>query len=287
LKIKTETVISLADVEVAELLKEVQGRGYYVAKTPLAKSGQVFASDLKRLNGRRYKFAVVSDSHIGSRQQQLSYLWDFYRICGRRGISTIFHCGDLVEGSGRVYRGQEYDIFCNGADAQTKYVVAHYPKIRGVKTKVISGNHCMSFQSDAGYNIVQAICNQRSDMEYLGDYLAYVTVDNIKIALMHGHGGGSYARSYRLQKVVEQFSSENKPHFLFMGHYHSNTILSGYRNVEAVLMPCFQAQTDFETTRGLNPVVAGLIVEIQTDDSGLAKVKYEMIPYYRFKKNDF
>jgi predicted phosphodiesterase len=285
--LKTKEVMKLADVKVEELLKEVQGRGYYIAKTPIANSGQTFKGDLKRWSGRKYRFGVVSDTHLCSRQQQISALTDFYHICGRQKIDTIFHAGDLVEGNGRLYRGQEYDIFAHGADAQTKYVVDHYPKVEGIQTQVISGNHCMSFVSDTGYNIVQAICKERADMTYLGDYLAYVMVDTVKIALMHGHSGGSYARSYKLQKIVEQFSSENKPNFLFLGHFHSSVILSGYRNVEAILMPCFQAQTDFETTRGLNPTVAGLIVEIQTDDSGLAKVRYEWFPVFVPKKNDF
>lgn len=72
-----------------------------------------------------------------------------------------------------------------------------------------------------------------------------------------------------------------------MGHFHVPNIIPGYRNVEVVQMSCFQAQTPYMTGKGLQPHVAGLIVEIQTDDSGLAKVKYEWIPFYRVRKNDF
>jgi hypothetical protein len=74
---------------------------------------------------------------------------------------------------------------------------------------------------------------------------------------------------------------------LFLGHYHVPNITPGYRNIEAVQMSAFQSQTPYMATRGLMPFVAGLIVQIQTDDMGLAKIGYEWIPFYVRKKNDF
>jgi predicted phosphodiesterase len=286
MKTKEERIISLTDVEVGELLKEVQGRGYYIAKAPLTKSGQVFKGDLKRWSGNKFKFGVVADTHLCSRYQQLTSLWDFYRLCGRRKIDTVFHCGDLVDGE-KIYRGQEYELFVHGADGQTEYAVEHYPRVNGVTTRLIAGNHDCSFLSTSGYNVCAAVAKQRNDMTYLGDYLAFVDIENVRVALMHGHGGVAYARSYKIQKVCEQLSPEHKPNMLFLGHYHVPNITPGYRNIEAVQMSAFQSQTPYMATRGLMPFVAGLIVEIQTDEIGLAKVSYEWIPFYVRKKNDF
>ena len=278
--------MSLNETELSELLGEIQNRGYYVAKTPLTQAGQTFKGDLKRWAGRKYKWGVVADTHLCSRYQQLSALWDFYRICKQRQIDTVFHCGDIVDGE-RIYRGQEYELFVHGADGQTEYAIGHYPKIKGIRTRVISGNHDASFLATSGYNVAKAVCKDREDMTYLGDYLCFVNVDILKLALMHGHGGVPYARSYRIQKVCEQLSSENKPHFLFLGHYHVPNITPGYRNIEAVQMGCFQSQTPYMATRGLAPHISGLIVDAQVDENGLAKVKYEWIPFYIPKKNDF
>ena len=279
MKAKDEKPISLTDVEVGELIREVQGRGYYIAKTPVVNSGQTFKGDLKRFRGTTYKFGVVSDSHLCSRYQQLTYLWDFYRILAKRHIDTCFHCGDLVDGEG-VYRTQVYETFVHGADGQTEYAIANYPKVKGVQTHIISGNHDLSFM-DKGFNVVQAVCKERADMTYLGDYLAYVTIDSIRIALMHGFGAGTtYARSYRLQKYIEAFQTDMKPNMLFLGHFHNANILSGYRNVEGILMPCLgQSQSPFLARLALFPHLAGLIVEITTDPKGLARVKYEWIHF--------
>jgi len=284
--VKEEKVQSLADVEVRELLKEVQGRGYYIAKAPLTKSGQIFKGDLTKRRGNRFRFGVVSDTHLCSRYQQLSALWDFYRLCKRRKIEVVFHCGDLTDGE-KIYRGHEYELFVHGADGQTDYTVAHYPRIEGIRTEVIAGNHDCSFLATAGYNVAAAICRQREDMTYLGDYLAFVDVENIRIALMHGHGGVAYARSYKVQRICEQLSPEHKPNLLLLGHFHVPNITPGYRNIEAVQMSCFQAQTPYEATRGLMPWIAGLIVELRTDEGGLAAITYEWIPFYVPKKNDF
>jgi len=104
---------------------------------------------------------------------------------------------------------------------------------------------------------------------------------------MHGAGGASYARSYKLQKIIEQLAPEQKPHMLFLGHYHIQAHIPAYRNVEGYLIGCFQAQTPFLTRLGLQPTIGGLIVEVITDETGIKSVKTEWIPFYVQKKNDF
>lgn len=283
---KEEKLVSLNGLTVEELLEEVQSRGYYVAKTPTARRGQTFKGDLKRWAGKKHRFGVLSCSHLGSRYQQLTHLNTFYSICARRRINTIFHCGDVVDGE-KMYRGQEYEIFAHGADAQREYAVEHYPKRKGVETLVISGNHDQSFIKHAGYNVVEAVCRQREDMRFLGDDYALFVVGKLRLGIMHGRGGVAYARSYKLQKIIEQLSPEMKPNLLFLGHYHVPAHIPGYRNIEGIQMGAFQAQTPYLVAKGLFPHVSGLIVTVQEDDVGLAKVVYEWIPFYRTIKDDF
>jgi len=270
----------------AQLIEELKTRGYFVSKVPPAVSGKTFKFDLTKLKGNTYQFAVISCTQIGSKYQQLTHLHSFYKLCKKRGIELVLHCGDLVDGS-KVYKGQEYELFLHGADAQREYVVENYPKIEGIKTKVILGNHDESFWKTDGYNIVKAICEEREDMEYLGDYLAFVQLAGLKIALMHSAGGVPYARSYKLQKICEQFSPEVKPNALFVGHWHIQCHIPHYRNIEAFSMGAFQSQTPFLTRLGLSPDMGGLICEVRTDSSGLLGIKTEWIPFYVPVKNDF
>lgn len=276
----------LKDVKISDLLTEIQTRGFFVTKRPETESGISIDTDMKRWRGDKFKFGVVSDTHLGSRYQQLTSLHEFYRLCQRKKIDTVFHCGDVVDGES-MYRGQDYEIFVHGADAQLDYAVSNYPKVKGITTKVISGNHDQSFIKTAGFNIVKAIAEKRDDMEFIGDDLAFVNIGNVKVALMHGRSGVSYARSYKSQKIVEQMSSENKPNFLFLGHYHVTNHIPAYRNVETVQMPCFQAQTPYLVAKGLAPNVGALIVEVQPDEIGIASVRYEWIHFYVHKEDDF
>ena len=86
-------VPTLDDVKTDELLHEVQGRGYTVTKRQLT-TGQTSKIDLSRWGGKKYRFGVVSDTHLGSRYQQLTALNQFYSILARRRIKDVFHCGD-------------------------------------------------------------------------------------------------------------------------------------------------------------------------------------------------
>lgn len=284
-KVKEEK--TLADFKVEELLAEVHGRGYLATKMQ-ATSGKTFsvASELARFSGKSIRFGVVSDTHLCSRYQQLHHLNAFYSLCARRRIKLVLHCGDVFAGF-KVYRGQEFEVFMHGYASQLKYGIDRYPKRRGIKTKMIAGNHDSSFIKTAGAFIVKELGRRRVDIDYLGEDLAFLKIGGISISLMHGAGGGAYATSYKSQKIVEKMPGGKKPHFLFLGHFHNPNHIPMYRNVEVVQMSCFEAQTPFLARRALNPIVAGLIVTVTPDEKGIGKVIYEWVPFYEHIADDY
>jgi len=266
----------------------LSAKGYVVEKMTDDKMDRRFVIEQKI--EREIKIGVISCTHLGSKYQQLTSLLEFYQICSNSGVHHIFHCGDLLDGID-VYPGQEYEIFQHGLDAQVSYAIEKYPKIEGVKTYLIAGNHDYSFIKKAGADALDIIARQRPDIVYLGAYGAYPQVGNLKIYLSHGHAGNPYARSYRLQKMIEQFSSEAKPDFFFLGHYHTNCILPHYRNVFAIQLPSFQAQTPYLRRMGLYPEIGGYILTLKLNDEGrknnLALAGIEYIPFYKMKERDY
>lgn len=260
------------------LVKEIESRGYFASKIPPQQTNKVFRGEKKKPN-KKYKFGVLSCSQIGSKYQQMTHLYTFYRKCEDEKVDAVFHAGDIVDGE-KVYRGQEYELFLHGADAQRDYVIENYPTIPRVKTYMISGNHDASFWSVSGYNVVEAICEARDDLVFLGDNYATYMIGDIKIALMHGEGGVAYARSYKLQKVIEQIAPENKPHMLLLGHYHVEDIQPMYRNVVGIMLGCFQAQTPYLTRKGLYPELGGWIIEFGVNDKGFTDIDYHHVPFY-------
>lgn len=275
---------SISKLSTANLLSELGRRGYASTKSDLPKMDETYEFP-KLLEPT--EIGIVSDTHLGSKCQQITHLNRFYDFCYDRGIKVMLNCGDIIEGNGKVYRGQEYDMFIHGATAQQEYAVKVYPKRRGMVTYIIGGNHDESFYKSDGNEIVRHISEKRDDILYLGMYGAHLKLGDIKIYMMHGAGGVAYARSYKLQKIIEQMAPQKKPHLLFCGHWHVATHLPMYRNVEGFSLGCFQSQTGYLRRKGLYPTNSGLVVKIHPDEGGLKGIDTHWEYYHVPVENDY
>ena len=270
-----------------DLISEVQSRGFFVTKKP-QRIGEHFKVDMSMFEGNTVRFAVISDTHLCSKQQQLSHLRSFYRMCSEREIGLVLHCGDIGEGNGKVYSGQIFDIFVHGADAQRDYIVEHYPREPGITTHFILGNHDYSFYRGGGFDIGEAIADKRVDMKYLGIDDAYVQVaKNVQVNLHHPDGGTAYALSYNAQKKVEAYPPELKPRLAFYGHYHRTVWLPSYRNCDTFLAACFQSQTNFLKRKKIFPIIGGWIIEAVVNKDGLARIVPEFVRFYVPNEDDY
>lgn len=259
-----------------QMIENLQEEGYRIVKDdPGAFRGspvKIATRNKERWDGGyRLRFGVVSDTQLGSRQQQVTFLHQVYDRFHSEGIDVVLHAGDLVDGDGRVYPGQQFDLFRHGFNAQLDYAIDKYPARDGIKTYLIGGNHDWSFWQRGGADILAELAKIREDIEYLGYAGAPVNLDGIKIYLIHLKSGLTYARSYKIQKIIEQFAPAQKPDMLFAGDRHSWAHLPMYRNVYAWQMGCFQAQTDHEKRLGLYPEIGALIVDVQYDTAGADK----------------
>jgi len=218
---------------------------------------------------KSYLIGLVSDTHLCSKYQQLTLLYDAYTDFDKRGVDFILHAGDLVDGDG-VYRGQDREIFERGIDAQRNYAIANYPKSEGkIKTYIIGGQHDRVFFKNSGYDIIRAVCQERKDLVYRGFYKAQFIIKGLEIGLQHPGGGVSYARSYRMQKIIENMMGfihsipkAKAPVLQLFGHWHIPCHLPSYMGIDAVSLPCFQSQTPYLEQKGLMPVVGYAIAEI-------------------------
>lgn len=277
------------DIEEQDMIQKLSELGYKVEKLDI-RTDVHKKVDMSIFKGEEIKIGLVADMHLGSRYQQITHLWAFYKYCKEQGIKIILNAGDITDGQ-RVYRGQEYELFIMGADAQVNYVIENYPHIKGIKTMFILGNHDENHWKMAGIDIGERIADKRKDMEYLGLHGAYVNIGGISIYLHHGAGGVAYARSYKQQKIIEQFAPEQKPHILVSGHWHVQNYLPNYRNVVGIQMPCFQAQTPYLKRKGVNPEIGGVILSFKIDHTiepvGIATTKPEFVMFRQQIDKDY
>lgn len=233
------------------------------------------------------RFAIMGDTQIGSKYTQLTHLHNFYDICKREGITNVYHTGDLTDGL-KMRVGHEYELYEVSADEMRDDVVKNYPKIDGITTHFITGNHDASIYKHVGYDIGQAIANLRPDMKYLGRDCAVVNLTpNCTLELRHPWDGSAYSISYKPQKMIEAMESDSKPNILAIGHYHKAEYIF-YRNIHALQTGCFQGQTPFTRGKGISVHMGGWIVTITVDTNGhILRFTPEYIPYYKSITDDW
>lgn len=274
---------------IEEAIKELYKAGVDISVRPdskkveldLGREDKIFAPiNLVGLKKTHYCFGVVSDTHLGSKCQQLTLLKSAYADFDKRGVDFVLHAGDLVDGH-KMYRGHENELFIHSADEQREYTLKHYPRLKNNrKTYIIAGNHDESFKKSAGYNIVRDVCTKRPDMVYQGMIGATFNIGKVRVEMVHPSGGVSYARSYKSQKHAENMSSaliemiRSKqdvsvlPHIMVLGNWHISDILPDYQGMMVVTQPCFQSQTGYLRAKGLSPNIGYCIFDVWLDANG-------------------
>lgn len=264
-------------------IEEINGK-YFIATTTDQSQNE---HTLSWKGEREIIFGLVSDTHLASKSQQLTYLNDFYDKCVEYGVKDVFHAGDWVDGMD-VYPGQIYHLLAIGNDAQKDYAVKNYPKRKGIITHGISGNHDLKTFAKTGYDIVKAIANERDDIDYLGQYFARVNLTpNCVLQICHPMGKQAYSLSYKLQRKIDTLSGGDKPAIIAEGHFHSSCWFFR-RNVQALMLPSFQGPNDLSRRLGLECDIGGVIVTVKVDSEGtIREFTPKFFPYLKPIENDY
>lgn len=246
---------------------------------------------MAKLKRKKYRFAIVSDTHIGADTSRLDLLADFYKRLKRKGIDLVLHAGDLTDGV-KVYRGQEEHLIDNTPEKQAKRVIEEYPKLADVLTAFITGNHDLK---QKGFNVANMITRGftyeygsgqkeeipgRNDMKYLGKYRARVELPyGIHVDVVHGSGGGAYARSYPIQKYLRNLPAKDYPHILVMGHHHTADYFRP-QGVHSFMAGAFKDADEWNIRRGKFPDLGGWIIEYEVEKDGeIRYIKPEFVGY--------
>ncbi len=163
-------------------------------------------------------FGLTSDWHIGNKFTNEEYILDYLDLLKERGVEQIFHGGDLFEGY-RIYPEQLDKLHpdCYGIKEQIKYFNKLIPEQGNLNMKIISGNHLI--KNHKGKNVVQEICDQRTDIDYLGKYLGVIGLkDGLTMNLIHPSRKSPYGKMYETNKYLNIF--QDKPDIFGIGHKH-------------------------------------------------------------------
>ena len=288
-----EQLADLADVSpkrVREALERLGKSGYRVLEAQnrvtldrvTSPTDYTFQAAPELFDGDAFRFGVVSDVHTSSQAERLDDLHTAYEILRREGISAVYNPGDIADGIG-IYRGQVNEITNHTYEAQVEHARRVYPQVDGITTYLISGNHDCEGQIGAvGADVALAVSLQRDDIIHLGRYSAWIDLPNgARIHMLHPQGGGAYAKSYRLQKIIESYMGGLKPNILLCGHYHQTTYLFD-RGVHALHAGTLQGPTTFSTRKAMGQAGLGfwIIEGVMADDGSIVRFRPEFFPFY-------
>jgi predicted phosphodiesterase len=217
--------------------------------------------------GREISFMVLTDTHLGSDKARLDALHWAYDHAASLGIREVYHCGDVTDGfyTNRMTSIREQDAV--GFQEQLRLVVDHYPKIEGVTTYFITGNHDATHMRNGFADMGESISMARKDMVYLGhNYAKIYLTESTTMALVHPTDGSANTLSLKLQKLIDN-NPKRKADLMFVGHYHKSVRLK-YKGSFGYLLPSLQDQTSFMLDNNLVSDVGVTIITLKLNDEG-------------------
>ena len=269
--------LELKDYEVAGLVILMAQQGYnidFVNNEIIIRKTPPKHEDVYQLpnNLNHLKLLLISDTHLGSKYDRIDILKYLYNKAEEENVKYILHSGDFTDG--RSNRPEQvYELREPSFEGQVEYCIDKYPKFSG-KTYVIQGNHDDWWYKNAGSEVVKAIAKQRDDIIYLGADIADMRIGNLKVRLFHGSGGGSYAKSYKIQKYLDTIPMSERPDILQTGHIHQSFYMKQDKT-HCFQTSCLEDQTPYCRSMGLANDKSCWWVDIDFDDKGNV---YKIVP---------
>ena len=129
-----------------------------------------------KLNDKKY--FIISDTHLGSRYDNLIYLDKMYDYAKNKGVTSIIHLGDLMQSSISGVKEKLINPL-----KQLEYVLNNYPSDDYINNYVLLGNHDFHLLSkdDSYYNY---LCS-REDFKILGYNYDYIKLNDMLFSLFH------------------------------------------------------------------------------------------------------
>lgn len=242
---------------------------------------------LQSLRGKVHRFAVTGDNHLGSRYARLDCLNALYDLWADMGITTVYQCGNMIDGEARFNKS---DLLAFGIEGQTDYFIDNWPQRKGITTYYITGDdHEGWYVQREHINIGRFMAERakaagRDDLVYLGhmehDLVFQAEHGHATCRLIHAGGGTAYALSYTLQQIINSYSGGEKPNLLCAGHYHKFDA-NYWREVFNVQVGATQQQTPWMRKKKIQSQLGGVTIEFEQSKDGLLhNIKVGWTPFY-------
>lgn len=220
------------------------------------------------------KFWLLSDTHYWNKMCANDEIGEFMDKAKDEWVECFMHAWDFVDWD-NVYTGHVYELDKLWFDEQLKNVIENYPDT-WLPTYAISGNHDESFLKKSWGDILKAISLVRKDIINLWFYDARIKLNWVDVNLHHGGWSMSYAKSYKIQKLLENIDPNNQPNVFAAGHRHAAVYLF-YRKIHSFLPGAFLKENLLAKRFNLDNTIWGWVVEIEIDEKWWSKIWMKFI----------
>ena len=193
----------------------------------LPEVGNIYDISGKDNKKRNMKFGLLSDIHFASTFHLPKTLRAALKRAEDEGYKRIYIPGDIVDGID-VYRGHRENLVTDSVEGQTDIAAELFNEFPNMEFWGIAGNHDFSHTKKNGSKPLSMLEAKVDNFKNLGDLRADVIYRGIKIRLLHGGSGRTYARSYPTQTYLrdlfggsEKHDIREMPDILLVGHYHT------------------------------------------------------------------
>lgn len=230
-KLERKTMHDIDKLRLKEAIDNLERRGYDIKKMKHRDKTKItlvrYAETDKKL---MYKplakietpVLMSGDWHIGHKgfsEQAFNFLVDDLH---KYDIENLMLAGDILQGLG-VHPQEAKDIIEPDIDSQIDFGVSYLEQIPDyVDIYATIGNHEMKLKGKhkVGFDILKALSNRVDNFSYFGSTAEFELNGKYRYLMMHGSGGNTYAKSYRLQKVWRSLP-DPRPDIVHMGHMHT------------------------------------------------------------------
>ncbi len=176
---------------------------------------------------REMDFGASSDLHFASVFHLPKTFHEAMKAIEDRGITRVYVAGDIVDGVG-IYRGHLENLTAFSVEKQTDIAAEAFIRHPNLEFWAVAGNHDYSFTKQNGTKPLAILEAKVDNFKNLGDMRADIIYHGIKIRLLHGGSGRTYATSYPSQtylrdyfRGLEREDMKDIPHVMVLGHYHT------------------------------------------------------------------
>jgi len=230
-------------------------------------------------DGEEITFGFITDTHLGSVYTDTEMLFAAFDEFANQNVDFIAHAGDVHEGlSNRP--GHYYECTHIGYSQQLEHSREIFGQWTDSPIYMIDGNHDRWYIKTNGALICNELAKSQDNIHFMGHDEGDIDINGVTIKLFHGEDAGSYAFSYRIQKLVEAFTGGEKPEILLCGHAHK-AIYVFDRNIHCISGGALQKQSKWMRSKRLASHVGFWIVKMTIGNGSVLSFSPQFYPFYK------